>query len=145
MAPNTSRPHSGVRTFQQKSNTRKVDIRLPGKGESNSHGVRPVHQKHRWIRTSRLSIKNSLSLQQKSPCLTQLTWETYVVPPRPNYPPKPRGDETWVAHRVAPSAPTLLKALLKDHGGSSQEQQAMPACPLEPCRGASFIRNSPPP
>ena len=40
----------------------KVDIRLPGNGSSNSHGARPVHQKHRWIRTSRLSIKNSLSL-----------------------------------------------------------------------------------
>jgi len=25
---------------------RKVDIRLPGKGNSNSHGARPVHQKH---------------------------------------------------------------------------------------------------
>ena len=24
--------------------TRKVDIRLPGKGNSNSHGARPVHQ-----------------------------------------------------------------------------------------------------
>ena len=42
--------------------SRKVDIRLPRKGDSNSHGARPVHQKHRWIRTSRLSIKNSLSL-----------------------------------------------------------------------------------
>ena len=41
---------------------RKVDIRLPGKGDSNSHGARPVHQKHRWTRTSRLSIKNSLSM-----------------------------------------------------------------------------------
>ena len=41
--------------------TRKVDIRLPGKGDSNSHGARPVHQKYRWIRTSRLSMKNSLS------------------------------------------------------------------------------------
>jgi hypothetical protein len=41
--------------------SRKVDIRLPGKGNSNSHGARTVHQKHRWIRTSRLSIKNSLS------------------------------------------------------------------------------------
>ena len=42
---------------------RKVDIRLPGKGDSNSHGARPVHQKHRWTRTSRFSIKNSLILQ----------------------------------------------------------------------------------
>ena len=40
---------------------RMVDIRLPGKGDSNSHGTRPVHQ-IKWIWTSRLSIKNSLSV-----------------------------------------------------------------------------------
>ena len=42
----------------------KVDVRLPGKGNSNSHGARPVHliiTKIQWIRTSRLSMKNSLS------------------------------------------------------------------------------------
>ena len=42
---------------------RKVDVRLPGKGDSNSHGAGPVHLiiMIKWIRTSRLSIKNSLS------------------------------------------------------------------------------------
>ena len=43
----------------------KVDIRLPGKENSNSHGARPVHQIISiilWFRTSRLPIKNSLSL-----------------------------------------------------------------------------------
>ena len=43
---------------------RKVDVRLPGKGNSNSHGARPVHliiTMIKWIRTSRLSIQNSLS------------------------------------------------------------------------------------
>ena len=43
--------------------TKKVDVRLPGKGNSNSHGARPVHliiTMTKWIRTSRLSIKNSL-------------------------------------------------------------------------------------
>ena len=49
----------GTLSVQQ---ARKVDIRLPGKGDSNSHGARPVHQKHRWTRTSRLSIKNSPSI-----------------------------------------------------------------------------------
>jgi len=42
-----------------------VDVRLPGKGNSNSHGARPVHliiTMSKWFRTSRLSIKNSLSL-----------------------------------------------------------------------------------
>jgi len=44
--------------------TRQVDTRLPGRGNSNSHGAQPVHQVSsmiKWIRTSRLSIKNSLS------------------------------------------------------------------------------------
>ena len=43
---------------------RKVNIRLPRKGNSNSHGARPAHQIITiidWIRSSRLSIKNSLS------------------------------------------------------------------------------------
>ena len=44
---------------------RKVDARLPGKEISNSHGAKPVHltiTMIKWIWTSRLSIKNSLSL-----------------------------------------------------------------------------------
>jgi len=46
---------------------REVDVRLPGKGNSNSHGARPVHvmiTMISWIRTSRLSVKNSLSRPQ---------------------------------------------------------------------------------
>ena len=35
---------------------RKVDIRLPGKGDSNSHGARPVFSMIKRIRTSGLSI-----------------------------------------------------------------------------------------
>ena len=48
------------------SHSRKVDIRLTGKGNSNSHGARPVHlitSMIKWIRTSGLSIKNSLCVQ----------------------------------------------------------------------------------
>jgi len=44
--------------------SRKIDVRLPGKRNSNSHGARPVHliiAMIKWIRISRLSIKNSLS------------------------------------------------------------------------------------
>ena len=47
---------------------RNVDIRQPGKGNSNSHGARPVHQiisTIQWIRTSRLSIKNSLLVSDR--------------------------------------------------------------------------------
>ena len=39
-----------------------LDVRLPGKGNPNSHGARSVHliiTMIKWIRTSRLSIKNS--------------------------------------------------------------------------------------
>jgi len=44
--------------------TRKVDVRLPGKRNSNSHGARPIRliiTMIKWTRSSRLSIKNSLS------------------------------------------------------------------------------------
>jgi len=54
---------------------RKVDVRLPGKGNSNFHGARPVHliiKMIKWIRTSRLSIKNSLTLWGVQTCDTRL-------------------------------------------------------------------------
>jgi hypothetical protein len=47
------------------SPTRKVDIGPLGHEKSNSHDARPVHQISsmiKWIRTNRLSMKNSLSL-----------------------------------------------------------------------------------
>jgi hypothetical protein len=49
-------------------------VRLPRKGNSNSHGARPVHQIitiMKLIRTSRLSIENSPSLLSLSPCSTR--------------------------------------------------------------------------
>jgi len=42
----------------------KVIIRLPGKGNSDSHGAKPVHEiisMMKWIRTSGFSIKKSLT------------------------------------------------------------------------------------
>jgi len=56
--------HHTPDTRHQTPDTRHVDVGLPGKGNSNSNGARPVHQiisMIKWIRTSRLSIKNSLS------------------------------------------------------------------------------------
>ena len=44
---------------------REVDVRLPGKGNSNFHGARPVHlviTVIKWIRAKRFSIKNSFFL-----------------------------------------------------------------------------------
>ena len=49
--------------------SRKVDARLHGKGNSNSHGARLIHliiTMMKWIRTSRLSIKKFLPLWQSS-------------------------------------------------------------------------------
>ena len=43
---------------------RKVDARLHGKEDSNTHGTRPVHliiTMIKWIQTSRLSTNGSLS------------------------------------------------------------------------------------
>jgi len=51
---------------------RKVDVRLPGKGNSNSHGARPDHliiTMIKWIRTSRLSVKNERGITLKGPCV----------------------------------------------------------------------------
>jgi len=47
---------------------RTVDVRLPGKGNSNSHDARPVHliiMMIKWIQTSRLSIQNPAHLARK--------------------------------------------------------------------------------
>ena len=54
---------------------RKVDVRLPGKGNSNSHGARPVHQiisMMKWISTSRLAIEKKLSARRLIKALTRL-------------------------------------------------------------------------
>ena len=60
---------AGVAPFHYPPCNRKADIRLPRNGISNSHGARPVHQivsMIKWIRTSGLSIKHSLSLPTMS-------------------------------------------------------------------------------
>jgi hypothetical protein len=62
----------------------KVDVRQPGKGNSSSHGSRSVHliiMMIYWIRTSRLSIKNSLFMERGQAPLSQT--------PNPKLKPKP--------------------------------------------------------
>ena len=52
------------RALPRTPSSSKEHTRLPGKGNSNSHGARPVHlitTMIKWIWASRLSIKNSLS------------------------------------------------------------------------------------
>ena len=53
---------------------KKVDVRLPGTGNSNSHGARPVHlviTMIKWTPTIRLSTKKSLSGRSLIGDLTQ--------------------------------------------------------------------------
>ena len=103
---------------------RKVDIRLPGKGNSNYHGARPVHRiisMVKWIRTSRLSIKNSLSLSVGVNLVQagdRLPLETYSRP-------KPR------AHGLPRGS------------GVSDEQGSPVGCRGEPCPGPPWSRRPP--
>ena len=58
-------PGSSHRGYSNDITLRKVDVRLPGKVNSDSHGARPVHliiTMIKWIRTIRLSMKKSLSV-----------------------------------------------------------------------------------
>ena len=58
----------GAADSNKRESTRKVDIRLPAKGNANPHGARPVHlvvTMMKWFRTSALLIKNSLATGQK--------------------------------------------------------------------------------
>ena len=57
--------HLGLLVIVNKTKCRKKDVRLPGKGNSSSHRARPVHfiiTLMKWIQTTRLPIKKSLSL-----------------------------------------------------------------------------------
>ena len=57
-----SRPNSGLRK-DPRWLPKEGRCQANGKGDSNSHGARPVHliiTMIKWIRTNRLSIKNSL-------------------------------------------------------------------------------------
>ena len=61
--PGLDLPHGGY-LYEYYRTPRNIDVRLPGKGNSNFNGARPVHliiTMIKWTRTSRLSIKNSLS------------------------------------------------------------------------------------
>ena len=57
----------GVADSNQRNSAWKVDVTLPGKRNSDSHGTRPVHliiSVIKWIRSSRSSIKRSLSVKE---------------------------------------------------------------------------------
>ena len=87
---------------------RKVDIKLPGKGNSDYHGARPVHQiikMMKWIRTSGLPIKNSFSV-------FLVAAENVLPPPPPPSPAQARVDAylvRWI--RVGMCSNSVLQAL----------------------------------
>ena len=135
---------------------RKVDARLHGKDDSNSHGARPVHliiSMIEWIRTSGLSIKISLS-----PGASRPPHQPGYEPARPmvgevtspQSPPWGLGLRVWCAARC----PTRLPS-------TRQECPAQVRCVHLPAfmhtsrhkilgcdsqyRGTSLIRNRPPP
>ena len=79
-------------------NARKEDVSLPGKGNPHLHGARPVHliiTMVWWIRTSRLSIKNSLSQNATwcfvllNECALPAKLQLFVLP-RPGLYPSPK-------------------------------------------------------
>jgi hypothetical protein len=50
-----------------------MDVRLPGKDNSDTHGANPVHliiTMMKWIRTSRLSIKKRLLEEVDGDCFS---------------------------------------------------------------------------
>ena len=58
----------------------KIDARLPGKENSNSHGATPVRQiisLMKWIRTSMLSINNSLSACEERKVVPAIGFEVW--------------------------------------------------------------------
>ena len=69
---------------QDRSTQSSRKVGLPGKRYSNPHGARPIHPiitMIKWTRTSRLSIKNSLSAGKRGLC----SWNAIKL-----------GESTWV-------------------------------------------------
>ena len=71
--PAVPAPESRVRGFGVRvcrcRGSRKVDVRLPGKGNSNFHGARPVHliiTMIEWIENSRLSMNDCLPIRLRA-------------------------------------------------------------------------------
>ena len=82
-----------------------LDVRLPGKGNSNSHGARPVHLSItmiKWIRTRRLSTKNCLS-----PCPKDQEMAKSTLPRVTHHRPGHVWRDKWTALSGPTSAPSV--------------------------------------
>ena len=104
----------------------KLDARLPGKGNSNSHGARPVHliiTMIKWIRTSRLSIQNSL--------FPSFTFAGFVP-------------GNFDVRHPTDTNPRNLNDQRTSLGGNGVSHQAGGPIPPVAYRGTSPIRNCPP-
>jgi hypothetical protein len=100
--------------------TWKASVRLPGKGNLNPHGARPVHliiTMIKWIRTSRLSIKNSLSGHPSVQGGCQ-------VSKYPHHYPDPTHAHTHTHTRTH----THTHACTPSEAGSEQEQETVRRC-----------------
>ena len=146
-------------------------LRVPrecGQGNSNSHGARPLHQimtMVEWIRTSRLSIKNSLSLHFRRWMSAARKWRSTGGTERP-------GTKAGTGTAYHPTAlPTVGPYALLSFGHRESAGDAavearhpvsgsrfqpfqpyemlgpdeVPPPHLNPHRGTSLIRNTPPP
>ena len=77
--PETRNPKPGNRKhlFTFPTPHRKVDVWLPGKGNSNPHGARPIHQiitMMKWSWASRLSINKSRSTLRRCSRSSRRGW-----------------------------------------------------------------------
>ena len=107
-----------------------VDIRLHGKGNPNSPGARRVHQiisMIKRIRTSRLCIRNSLSLQGRRREQKRCTMT-------------PENINAQFINRFLAKRKQLEKVL-----GLKPQSQVYEMALNVSYRGTSLIRNSPPP
>jgi len=136
---------------------RKVDVRLPGKENSNSYGARPVHRiitMTKWIRTSRLSIKISLSLTPDRCTLKQMASKELPT----NTPPQSGGLVTCCLSLPpsltlslcppSPTNPTTLKQIASKERSDAQDKvnadvQARP--PSWALQGYLAHKKQPPP
>ena len=100
--------------------TRKLDMRLSGKGNSSSHGARPVQpiiSIITWIRTSGFLIKIYLSLQDaQSPRSDGArrrvdAWQALPPPPSPPFPLSSSPIGPLSSYFVGPLSPSLIGPL----------------------------------
>ena len=120
---------------------RKVDVRLPGNGNSNSHGARPAHPiitMIKWIRTGRLSIKNYLSPRgRERRCGFETKHPTTKAPSRHST--KRQSTKNTRAPKTVQSL-SDLPAPRRPGGCADRTRNSWPPARGAPCRNAHGFR-----